>query len=102
MVSRTYYVYILKAEKYYYNRRFKEFVYDKIIYYTGMTWDPKRRLAEHRSGIRSNYMRNKINPLHFVYMESFDNPYTAHQREMQIKRLSLNKKLKLIEEYNES
>jgi len=100
-MSKTYYVYILKAEKYYYNRKFKEFVYDKIIYYTGMTDDPKRRLSEHRSGIRSKYMRQKINPLYICYIESFNNPYKAHQRELQIKRMQLDKKLNLIKEYNE-
>ena len=101
MVSKTYYVYILKAEKYYYNRSFKEFVYDKIIYYTGMSDDPKRRLSEHRSGIRSNYMRKNIKPLYICYIESFSSPYKAHERELYIKKMSLNKKLNLIKEYNE-
>ena len=91
-----YYVYIIKCEKW------KRGIFQKEIYYTGMSSNPKRRLSEHRAGYRSNWMvRNNISPKEIVYLECTGNNYwDAIKREKEIKKISLSKKLKMIEEYN--
>ena len=90
----------MKCEKWKYNRAFKEFVFDRIVYYTGFTDDPKRRLHEHRNGIRSAWMmRNNVKPLSISYLEVFDNSKLAKIRKKQIKQMSRNQKLNLIENY---
>ena len=91
-----YYAYIIKCEKW------KKGIFQKYLYYTGMTSDPKRRLAEHRAGQRSNWMvRNNISPKHFVYIECVGTDYwITINREKQIKKMNLKTKLKLIEDYN--
>ena len=92
----AYYIYIIKCE------RWKKGMFQKYTYYTGMTGNPKRRLAEHRAGIKSNWMvMNNISPKHFVYLEQVKDYYSALAREQQIKKMNLKTKLKLIEEYNE-
>ena len=97
-----YYVYIIKCEKWKYSYVFKEFAFDKVLYYTGITTDLKKRIAEHRTGVRSNWMaKNNISPKHFVYVECLSNYYNAINREKQIKKMSLKSKLKLIKEYLE-
>ena len=90
-----YYVYIIKCEKW------TKGMFDKILYYTGMTSNPKRRLREHRNGQRSNWMvRNNVSPKGFVYIELIGSDYyKALERETQIKKMNLKTKLKLIEEY---
>lgn len=71
-----------------------------IVYYTGFTNNPKRRLEEHKSGIKSNFMRlNKIMARAIVYLETFDSVEEALKREQQIKRLPRLDKIKLIQEY---
>ena len=99
---KKYYVYIIECEVWKYNRAFKEYVFDEIIYYTGFTDNPKRRLDEHKKGIRSRWMMgNNVKPLHIVYMEEKESIYSAKKREYKIKRFSKPKKLKLIEDYNQ-
>lgn len=92
-----YYVYIIKCEKW------KNGVFQNYTYYTGMSSNPKRRLTEHRLGQRSNWMqRNNISPKELVYIEYVsDNYYLTLDREKQIKKLNLDRKLKLIQEYNQ-
>ena len=96
MKKTKYYVYIIKCEKW------KNGIFQKELYYTGMTSDPKRRLQEHRSGMRSNWMvRNNISPKYFVYIEMIGyNYYDAISKEQKLKKLTLKNKLKLIEKYN--
>lgn len=91
-----YYVYIIKCEKW------KKGIFQKYLYYTGMTSDPKRRLKEHQAGIKSNWMvRNSISPKYIVYLELVGtNYYTTLVREKQIKQMSLMRKLNMIEDYN--
>ena len=91
-----YYVYIIKCE------RWKNGIFQKDTYYTGMTSNPKRRLNEHRSGLKSNWMViNNISPKYFVYIECVgENYHKTLEREKQIKKLSLKNKLKLIDEYS--
>ena len=93
-----YYVYIVKCEKWKMNQKTKECSFIKYLYYTGMTSDPKRRLEEHKNGVRSNWMvNNNIRPLHLEYIENTGQDYwEAIKREKEIKRLSPAKKLKLI------
>lgn len=89
--EQKYYVYIIECEKW------KGNFFVKRLYYTGLTDNPKRRLYEHMNGVKSNWMKNNnIKPVKFVHMELFNNPHTAHKRENNIKRMSLNNKLKLI------
>jgi len=67
-------------------------------YYTGITTDPDRRLREHNNGLRSaaKYTRAR-RPVSLVYLESAANRSQALQREYQIKQLSAEQKLRLIQ-----
>ena len=64
--------------------------------YTGMTDDPERRLAAHRSGHGAKYTRGR-GPLELVYSEACETRGDALRREAAIKRLPRAKKLRLIE-----
>jgi putative endonuclease len=64
-------------------------------FYTGITTDPERRLAEHNSGCGGAYTRSKM-PVVMVYREPAANRSGAQQRERQIKRLSRAQKEKLV------
>ena len=59
--------------------------------YTGMTDDPERRLAAHRSGHGAKYTRGR-GPLELVYSEACGTRGDA------LKRLPRAKKLRLIKE----
>ncbi len=79
---KTWYVYIVSAS-------------DKTLY-TGITTDPKRRLAEHQSGrTGAKYFRGRT-AVEMVYLEASDNRSTASIREAAIKKLSRQQKLALI------
>ncbi len=65
--------------------------------YTGMTDDPERRLAAHRSGHGAKYTRGR-GPLELVYSEACGTRGDALRREAAIKRLPRAKKLRLIKE----
>ena len=65
--------------------------------YTGMTDDPERRLAAHRSGHGAPYTRGR-GPLELVYSEACGTRGDALRREAAIKRLPRAKKLRLIKE----
>ena len=59
-----YYVYMIKCEKW------KKGIFQRELYYTGMTTNVKKRLGEHRAGIKSNWMvGNNIIPRELVYVE---------------------------------
>ena len=91
-----YYVYIIKC------RRDGRRNFGDIVYYTGFTNNPKKRLYEHQIGIKSKWMkRYKINAQCIVYIESFLTPEQAMKREQQIKRLGKKAKKRLITEYEE-
>lgn len=64
--------------------------------YTGMTDDPERRLAAHRSGHGAEYTRGR-GPLELVYSEACGTRGDALRREAAIKRLPRAKKLRLVE-----
>ena len=63
--------------------------------YTGMTDDPERRLAAHRSGHGAKYTRGR-GPLELLYTEQCPDRSAALRREYAIKQLSREEKLHLI------
>lgn len=64
--------------------------------YTGWTTDIKRRIKEHNQGIGSKYTHARL-PVVLKYVEEFETKQEAMKRECEIKRLSRDKKIKLIE-----
>lgn len=65
-------------------------------YYTGITTDPKRRIAEHNSG-EGALMGIEHGPFKLVYVSPpIANKSLARKREIQVKDWSQDKKLKLI------
>ncbi len=64
--------------------------------YTGITTDVERRLAEHRSGKGAKYTRGR-GPLELIYSEECGEKSTALKRELEIKALTREEKLKLTE-----
>ena len=63
--------------------------------YCGITDDVQRRLEAHRAGKGAKYTRGR-GPLELVYTEECEDHSAALKREVAIKRLSRNEKLKLI------
>jgi len=66
-------------------------------FYTGITNNIERRLAEHNSGYHSESYTYSRRPLKLVHYEEFQNPNDAIAREKQIKKWSRKKKIALIE-----
>lgn len=64
-------------------------------YYTGWTTDPARRLRQHNQGKGAAYTRMHA-PVKLVYVEPQPDRSTAMRRERAIKRLSHERKKKLI------
>lgn len=63
--------------------------------YTGITTDPKRRLAEHNAGCGGAYTRSRM-PLALVYLEGAADRSGALRRERAIKRLTRPEKEDLV------
>ena len=63
--------------------------------YTGITIDIKRRLAQHAAGTGAKYFRGR-SPRRLVYLESGHDRSSASRREVEIKRLRLDDKRRLI------
>ena len=63
--------------------------------YTGITTDVERRFAEHSSGKGAKYTRGR-GPLELVYFEECSDKSAALKRELEIKALTRDEKLKLI------
>ena len=82
---RSYYVYILASR----SKRL----------YVGMTNDLERRLWEHRSGEPGSFT-HRYNIERLVYLEEFDDPSEATDREKQVKKWRREKKIWLIESMN--
>jgi putative endonuclease len=59
--------------------------------YTGVTTDPKRRLAEHNAGRGAAYTRSRV-PVALIYCELVDNRSCALRREHAIRRLTRGEK----------
>ena len=64
--------------------------------YTGISTDVERRLEEHRSGRGAKYTRGRA-PLELVYQEECGDKSAALKREIEIKALPREEKLKLTE-----
>lgn len=63
--------------------------------YTGWTTDVEARVRTHNSGNGTKYTRSRL-PVKLVYFEEAENKSAALRREAAIKKLSREKKLKLI------
>lgn len=63
--------------------------------YTGITTDISRRLEEHKSGKASHYTAAH-GAVRIVYTEEIEDRGSALRREVEIKKLSREKKLALI------
>ena len=64
--------------------------------YCGWTNNLEKRLKAHNEGKGAKYTRSRL-PVRLVYFEEFENSIDAQKREYRIKRLSRDKKLKLIQ-----
>ena len=64
--------------------------------YTGITTDVEKRLEAHRSGKGAKYTRGR-GPLELVYQEECGDHSAALKREIEIKTLTREGKLNLIE-----
>lgn len=65
--------------------------------YTGWTTDIEKRVKSHNSGKGAKYTRGR-GPVLLKYFETFETRSEAMKRECEIKKLSREKKLKLISE----
>ncbi|MBQ7411515.1 MAG: GIY-YIG nuclease family protein [Clostridia bacterium] len=63
--------------------------------YTGYTTDPKRRESVHNSGKGAKYTRSRL-PVRLVYVEECEAKSQALSREYEIKHLTREQKLSLI------
>lgn len=63
-------------------------------FYTGWTTDPNRRLEQHNKGTGSRYTRSRL-PVKMIYLEPQPDRATAMKRELAIKCLSRDRKMKL-------
>ena len=64
-------------------------------YYTGITADIERRIAEHAAGTGAKYTKGR-GPLNLIYEEGCADRSSASKREIEIKALSKAQKLVLI------
>ncbi len=69
------------------------------VLYVGVTNDLVRRTYEHREGLIDGFTR-RYRLKRLVYFEQFDDPYTAIQREKNVKHWSRAWKVALIEKQN--
>ena len=65
--------------------------------YTGWTTNIEKRIKCHNSGKGAKYTRCRL-PVELAYFETFEDKSTALKREYEIKQLSRDKKLLLINE----
>jgi putative endonuclease len=64
-------------------------------FYTGWSTDPQRRERQHNLGRGARYTRDR-RPVKLAYIEELPDKPSALRRELKIKRLPREKKLKLI------
>ena len=65
--------------------------------YTGIATDVEKRVAVHNSGKGAKYTRSRL-PVAVVYREKMPDKGSALRREMEIKKLTREKKIRLIQE----
>ena len=63
-------------------------------YYTGWAIDPEKRVQVHNKGRGAKYTRMRL-PVKLVYMEEQPDRKTAMKREIQIKNMGRDGKMKL-------
>ncbi|MFX0100247.1 MAG: GIY-YIG nuclease family protein [Candidatus Hodarchaeota archaeon] len=68
----------------------------KKTYYTGYTKSLERRFSEHSDGSGARYTKNK--DLKLVFYQTFKTQKQAMQRELEIKKLSRQKKGELVKD----
>ena len=68
-------------------------------YYCGISNDVEARILVHNSGRGSKYVRSRL-PAVLVYVERCGNKSEAMKRERQIKSMSRQQKIQLIDSYN--
>ena len=66
-------------------------------FYTGITNNLDRRIAEHNEGENPRAYTYKRRPVKLVFYEGFSDPYFAYEKERQIKGWSREKKKALIQ-----
>jgi putative endonuclease len=66
--------------------------------YTGITNDLKKRMEQHSRGRGSKYVRAR-RPFRLVYTEDAGDKSSALKREIEIKRLSRQEKIRLLNTY---
>lgn len=64
--------------------------------YTGYTNDLEKRMKAHNSGKDAKYTRSRL-PVRLVYFEEYETKELAQSREWQIKQMTRQQKLQLIE-----
>lgn len=64
-------------------------------FYTGWSTEPERRERQHNAGRGARYTRDR-RPVRLVYVEELPDKPSALRRELKIKRLPREKKIKLI------
>jgi putative endonuclease len=64
-------------------------------YYTGWTVNPEQRAAVHNKGRGARYTRTRC-PVKLVYVEELPDRKSAMKREIAIKRMKRERKMKLI------
>lgn len=69
--------------------------------YTGYTTDLTRRIKEHNSKLGAKYTRNRT-PVELLYFEIFKTKSQAMKRECEIKKMTREKKLELISNFNQN
>jgi putative endonuclease len=85
-MSRTYFVYVLASEA-------REL-------YIGVTNNLERRMAEHRLSLDPHSYVSHHRTMRLVYYEMTTDVLSAIRREKRLKRLSRQRKLRLIEQAN--
>jgi putative endonuclease len=66
-------------------------------YYTGWAIDPEKRVAMHNRGRGARYTRTRV-PVKLVYVEELPDRVSAMKREIAIKRMTRDRKGRLISE----
>ncbi|MEW8505493.1 MAG: GIY-YIG nuclease family protein [Candidatus Thiodiazotropha sp.] len=67
--------------------------------YTGIAKDLVKRMGEHNSGMGAKYTRGRT-PVELVFVESANSQGEALRREYQIKQMSRDQKLRIIEGFS--
>lgn len=69
--------------------------------YCGWTNDLEKRLKSHNDGKGAKYTRSRL-PVSLVYFQEFDTAQEAQKREYEIKQMTRQEKLKLIEKHQKT